>query len=333
MRFSDNDIRLLINGLKFKAYLEDSDINHVTKDQALPLAPISFNNDSMATRVNQTAKFTFNVFSETREECVNNFNNLLSIIESIKPLYTIMDDQYVPNSANITGFVTLSFAGMPYKNRNAISLHLTSFNYSINKEIGYIQIGKSELAGGQPKFYEKSNMKLVPLAYKLSLEGKVLLSFDETVRRSGSRIKRSSKELYRVLIEQTGIDDIGMLDQIREFYRGATNGKEFVSLPSDKLYEAADIIINLANREGVLEKNGHYINPFKEYQDKYTKEADELSKQIGIATAEGRDTKVLEAERAEANNNLQAYDRYAQQSKNTFETEIAILRNLGTEEK
>lgn len=332
MRFSDNDIRLLINGLKFKAYLEDSDINHVTKDQALPLAPISFNNDSMATRVNQTAKFTFNVFSETREECVNNFNNLLSIIESIKPLYTIMDDQYVPNSANITGFVSLSFAGMPYKSRNAISLHLTSFNYSINKEIGYIQIGKSELGGKPARFYEKSNMKLVPLAYKLSLEGKVLLPFDETVRRSGSRIKRSSQELYRVLMEQTGINDVGMLDQIREFYRGATK-KEFVSLPADKFYEAADIIINLANREGVLNKGGEFINPYNDDQKKYGEEVLELTKQITLQKATNADTRQLEADLAMAKDNFEAYNRYAEQSEMTYNTEIAILRNLGNEEK
>ena len=239
MRFKDENIRLKLNGYNFKAFLEDSDINYETKDQQLPFAPISFTNTSVATRVNQTAKFTFNVFSETRYECITNFKNLMALVRSIKPIYNIIDDQYVPSSANITGFVTLGFSGMPYNDRESINLHLTSFNYSINKEIGYIEIPKSEIdSPSESKWFDTGGMKLIPLAYKLSLEGRILLQFDDTVRRFGNRIQRTSKPIQRVL--QTAIDstDDNEIEEVRKIYLGLTN-QDILNLNSSDMAEAA----------------------------------------------------------------------------------------------
>lgn len=181
MEFIDKDLRLDINGLSFKAYLEDSDITYETKDQQLPFTPTSFTNDSMAIRVSEKAKFTFNVYSETRYECVENYKNLQSLLSTIKPSYQYVDEQLVPDARNVTGLVTVKFKGLPVLNRESVTLHLNSFSYTMNKDLGYIHVPKSEVSDpNNSKFFEQGNMKLIPIGYKISLDGKVLLPFDQT---------------------------------------------------------------------------------------------------------------------------------------------------------
>ena len=251
MRFKDENIRLRINGLSFKAFLDDSDINHVTKDQPLPFSPLSFVNDSIATRLNETAKFTFNVFSETRQECVNNFKSLLALIQSIKPIYRILDDQYVPSNSNVTGLVNLSFLGMP--SRSNIDLHLTSFNYSINKELGYIEIPFSEISNpDNPSFYDKAGMKLVPLAYKISLDGKVLLPFDSTIRKIGSRIPASSADLNKALVRGAMSTDKDYIDRLKKLYTTITN-KDISVLSETEVVSALAKVKKLADEQHILE--------------------------------------------------------------------------------
>ena len=187
MEFSNDDIRLKINGLSFKAYLEESEVTYEPKDQSLPFVPTSFRNDSMANRVTEKVKFSFNVFSEDRQECIQNYRYLRNILETIKPQYSYVNDQLTPYASNVTGFINVSFKGMPVY--DAMNIHLTSFSYYINKDLGYIQIPNEELPSNStatPSFSSK-NMKLVPIAYKLSIEGKVLLEFDKTARVYGSR--------------------------------------------------------------------------------------------------------------------------------------------------
>lgn len=256
MRFTDDDIKLRINGLQFKAYLEDSDINHVTKDQPLPFAPLSFTNDSMATRLNETAKFTFNVFSETREECINNYKNLLRLIESIKPIYYILDDQYVPSNLNVNGLVQLYFSGMP--SRDEVKLHLTSFNYSLNKEIGYIQVPNVEINDPKSASFYNKPMKLIPLAYKVSLEGKVLLPFNSTIRKRGDRIQASNKEYSRALIEGAGSYDPAYIDKLEKIYMDVTNlNTGFATLPAKNLPGVMARVKRLAD-EYLVDDNGRY---------------------------------------------------------------------------
>lgn len=162
---------LSLAGISFKAYLEDSDMFYEMKDQQLPFAPTSFRNDSAMIRVLERAKFTFNVFSESKTECIENYKNLQKLLINIKPSYGKVYDQYVPANTNITGYFNVKFAGIP---RGNIDLHLTSFTYNINKDLGYLEVDNGELSKGQ------KGSKLIPISYKISIEGKVLLEFTET---------------------------------------------------------------------------------------------------------------------------------------------------------
>lgn len=182
MSINDSKTKLKINGLSFKAYLEDSDISYEMKDQQLPFVPTSFVNDTMAIRVMQKAKFSFNVFSETRTECVNNWKNLHTLLVKIRPSYAYVRDQLKASPSNVTGFVNVEFKGLP--ERNTVTLHLNSFSYAPNKELGYLQV-PADLTNN--KFYKNPEEKFIPIAYKLSLEGKVLLPFGSTANLLNTR--------------------------------------------------------------------------------------------------------------------------------------------------
>ena len=213
MRFSESNnskIRLHINNQSFKAYLEDSDITYETKDMQLPFAPVSFTNDSMATRVMEKAKFTFNVYSETRKECIDNYNELQTLIKSIKPSYRYIQEQLAPVASNVTGFVNINFIGMP-SGRDNITMHLNSFSYTLDKEIGYIQVPVSDLASNKDaesySYYDPSGMKLIPLAFKISLDGKILLPFEQTVRMLNKKDAGSGTlEIDKLIKDTVGID-------------------------------------------------------------------------------------------------------------------------------
>lgn len=161
-----NNLTIMSNGknYSFPAFLEDSDITYDIKEQSLPFAPVSFTNDSMALRVLEKAKFTFNVFSHNEEECKANWSKFYDLRQIIKPRYTMLNEQLVPNIENITGFIKIKFSGMPH-DRDIIDIHLTNFSYIINKELGYLEVDN----------------KLIPIGFKISIEGKVLLKLEETI--------------------------------------------------------------------------------------------------------------------------------------------------------
>lgn len=184
-----NDIKLLLNNHPFLAYLEDSDIIHEMKEQQLPFAPVSFNNDSMALRVTERVKFTFNVFSNTRYECIRNFVSLTNLINEIKPSYKLVFNQYVPLPTNVSGYFKIKFDGFPGRKRDEITVHLTNFSYNINKDLGFIQVPNKEITLRESvegerneDLYTEGQMKLIPISYKISIEGKVLLPFLDTIR-------------------------------------------------------------------------------------------------------------------------------------------------------
>ncbi len=218
MRFTDENIRLHINNLSFKAYLENSDISYETREQQLPFAPVSFTNDTAAIRLLQKAKFTFNVLSEYRSECVENYNNLLALIQSIKPSYTIIDEQYVPDKNNINGYVNLKFDGLPLQQKS-VKLHVTQFSYEINKEMGYLQIPEKELKHNKnPKKFVDGEPKLIPIAYKIDIEGKILQTFGETAKVTGN-FYTTPNITFRDVIES--ISDIrgSREDYIQDLYK------------------------------------------------------------------------------------------------------------------
>lgn len=204
------DELLIINNLKFKAYLEDSDITYEMKDQQLPFTPTSFNNDSMMLRVMQKAKFSFNVFSENREECKRNYDNLHSLLQIIRPSYSYANDQLAPFFSNVTGYVSLTFKGMP--ERDTIPLHLTSFSYSINKELGFVEIPRSEyIMLGEGSSFSKLKepgfkSKLLPIAYKITLDGKILLNFEDTVKLANKKTEDRGRIDIQALKDAAGTD-------------------------------------------------------------------------------------------------------------------------------
>jgi len=182
MRFIDPNIKLHINDIDFKAYLEDSELILDTKYQELKFQPLNLKNPDIADRILQRTKFTFNVLSETRQECIQNFNKLLQLLETIKPYAVKEGSDYVPAFANNEGLVTIQFSGLPV--HETIKVGLMAFSYNLNKDVGYIEVPREEIAtnGKNSSFYVSRGMKLIPLAYKINIEGKVILPYEDTVR-------------------------------------------------------------------------------------------------------------------------------------------------------
>lgn len=199
--FNEDGSNLYLIDLPFRAYLEDSDISYEMKEQSLPFAPISFNNDSMMLRVLQKLKLTFNVFADNREQCIKNYESLIKLIEYTKPMYYKVYDQWAPSPLNVVGYFTVKFNGLPLellvdgelKNQDTVIIHLTSFSYTLNKDVGYINV--PYYSDGRYENYsskDETGSKLIPLAYKISLEGKILQRFTETIRRQDSKTKKPS---------------------------------------------------------------------------------------------------------------------------------------------
>lgn len=212
------------NSYSFPAFLEDSDITYDLKEQPLPFAPVSFTNDSMALRVLEKVKFTFNIFSHNEKECIENWDKFKHLRNIIKPRYVLVNEQLVPKIENVTGFIKIIFNGMPH-NRSSIDVHLISFSYLINKDLGFLE----------------KNKNLIPIGFKISLEGKVLLPLSETI--SISRIP--SKENTT---NGTGSDQqmLAYLDTMIKAYEGQlfTNGGGYINSSNEKFSADFDKITN-----------------------------------------------------------------------------------------
>ncbi len=180
MRFVDRDIKLTISGIPFKAYLEDSQHYFDPIDQKAPFVPTSWPNDSVAIRMMERVKYTFNVFSENRRECVINYRNLYNLIGSLKPAFRNEGGLFLPRKSNLTGYITVGFSGMP--NRSSANIHLTAFSYEINKEMGFLQVPTDEIKTTKKDKMYDTNMKLIPLAYTINIEGKIIQSLENTIR-------------------------------------------------------------------------------------------------------------------------------------------------------
>ena len=170
MRYIDPNIRLTIGNIDFKAYLEDNSETYEIKETTLPFVALNDLNNAIITRVLQKVRFVFNVFSEDRKEAFDNYKHLKQLINTIKPTYYKVNGQYVPSAKNLYGSVYLKFGGMPLT-KNGVNIQIYNFTYEVNKEIGYIQMPSGK--EGYKDFYRAGNMELVPLAYKVTIEGRL----------------------------------------------------------------------------------------------------------------------------------------------------------------
>lgn len=217
MNISDPKLKLNIISLapgsteptsSFKAYLEEHQVSYQIVDQQLQYAPLSFINDKVHMRTNQSISMRFNVFSEDLDEAQRNYSLLHKLVQHIKPVYTYERGQYIADVRNNTGIIAVRFAGLPkiHSTTDDLKIHLTSFAFSVNKEMGYIQ---TDYSGSNN---ESVSDKLVPIAYTLDIAGRILLEFNETARVSGgpraeaaaaSKRAEIPAEIIR-LYEQTG---------------------------------------------------------------------------------------------------------------------------------
>lgn len=244
MRFLDKNIRLTItdtvsnNSIQFKAYLEDSDITYEVQEQNLSFAPLSFTSNKIHSRTLQTVKLSFNVFSEYREEAIENYDNLHTILNALKPSYTEIAGQYLPSQNNTFGLISLNFKGLPRikSGTDDLKIHLTQFSYTINKDMGYIEV-PYDLSGNDRynKLYSEGNMRLVPIAYKLSITGRLQLSFAETARIQAQNTGATPESIWGNITEQA------IKDKIMEIYSAVVGGKQ---LSNSKNPKAAVEIIN-----------------------------------------------------------------------------------------
>lgn len=177
----------------FPAYLETSDIRYVIDSKELPYAPLSFVNSKVHLRTRQTISLKFNVYSTSSAESVSNYQHLDDIIYWIKPIYKRNEWQYIPDPKNNTGLVSISFPGLQKTHKEAkygdtLTLHLTNFAYSVNKDMGY---------------HSGSIGALVPVAYSLQMDGDILLQFDKTARVTNDAAKPQNVNVFNAETRDT----------------------------------------------------------------------------------------------------------------------------------
>jgi hypothetical protein len=194
MRFLDPNINLLItnktNGdkLKFKAYLEKSDITFTVQESNFEYIPVGYGSvDSYATRLLYTLDLSFNVFSENREEAISNYQQLHRLIEALKPGYTIIEGSYLPTSDNAFGNISINFKGLPKINKKSDSLDIATktFSYNINQEMGFIEVPYDNADKKTFRYFD-TGMRLIPIAFKIGIGGRISVNFEDTVKLTGA---------------------------------------------------------------------------------------------------------------------------------------------------
>jgi hypothetical protein len=262
---------------RFKAYLDESEVSYQIMEQNLAYTPLSFVNDKVHTRTTQKVKLKFNVFSEDFNEAQENYNQLHKLIESIKPKFSFVREQYLPDIKNNKGLISVKFKGLPKVSSeygDDLVIHLSQFSYDINKELGYIErpMSGSGYIGG--------DNRLIPIAYVLNISGQILLPFKETIR-LGEEKKATNITLEALNYAQTagGIPfsdalSNGQTDYLVKLLDGYANLASQVNLrflnlddiPDEALqgiaWQDMHEIVNLPgyNGKGIVEIPPGYIN-------------------------------------------------------------------------
>jgi hypothetical protein len=237
---------------RFKAYLDESEISYQIMEQSLAYTPLSFVNDKVHTRTTQKVKLKFNVFSEDFEEAQENYDKLHKLLESIKPKFQLIREQYLPDVRNNTGLISVKFKGLPkvsadkYKDDDLV-IHLSQFSYEINKELGYIE---RPISGGG---YIGAENRLIPIAYALNIAGQILLPFQETIR-----LDKKENKTQTNLIETLGWQNsqpsyvIKLIDTYKK-----TTGNDFEKLNDTFKAETLRLMHELL-KNGTTDENGNF---------------------------------------------------------------------------
>jgi hypothetical protein len=152
--------------VNFKAYLTDSNVDFKLMDQTMAYAPLSFRNNKIHTRTTISTKLSFDILAESHAEAISNYQNLDFLLEAIKPQYTVINQQYLPDLKNSFGLISLMFRGLkPLEDSKFI--YLEQFEYRIIKDMGFITT---------------TDQKLMPIGFSLSIGGRILQEFKENVR-------------------------------------------------------------------------------------------------------------------------------------------------------
>lgn len=201
MRFIDPNIRLHIIDKQavnsqgklepidydFKAFLEESKTQIKTLDTNIQYAPLNFTNNTQFLKTQYSVDLSFNVFSEDRQEAIENYDKLHKLLNVVKPNYRFVNNQYLPIAGNIFGLVSIKFSGLPRlsKQKDELDIYITNFAYTINKDMGFLELPYNPFDSADPDrtqlFVSGKNM-LMPIAYRLDISGRVLLPLEESIR-------------------------------------------------------------------------------------------------------------------------------------------------------
>jgi hypothetical protein len=283
MDFQNNNLRLIIKGdpadepLSFKAYLEKSDVQVKFVDETLKYTPLGYTNNTLLTKIVYNIDFSFNVFSEDFDEAVQNYVYLHKLINMIKPKYTIKNNQYIPDPKNIFGLLQIYFKGLPVLSKfDYLPVYVTNFNYQINKDMGFIEGNfPYDLKGDERLDYEQldreaktaasirkvnfegialfKNYRLLPLAYKLDIAGRVQLSLNESIWNK-SNVKENSA--LEIISEKIG-DDINASKDYRNILIKLSGDQDILEkLSAEELSNAIEKI-KFFKEKGFLDDNGN----------------------------------------------------------------------------
>lgn len=170
----------------FKPFLEESNVNFNIETVQANTIPLFMNSGTTVTRALQSAILTFNVFPDSRDECIENYKKLKSLLNGIKPVYAFDRTQLIPHKSLFSGFISVKFAGfLPGKSN--VKLKLTSFSYQINQELGYLQVPYQEILTNNStrSFVARSynggrGNKMIPIGFNIKIEGDIIQPFSQT---------------------------------------------------------------------------------------------------------------------------------------------------------
>ena len=180
MRFSDDNINIKLEYLgtgggtyKFKAFIEKSDIAFKVEENPIGIIRADKVIDKQLYRIVYDLSFSFNVFSESREEAYENFNKLNGLLPKLRPEKIPTTSGFL-NTSDVFGDANfrVHFSGFPQlgeTHKKYMDIVINSFTYTINKEMGYIELPIPE----EKALYTKDKMVLVPISYKIDFSGRI----------------------------------------------------------------------------------------------------------------------------------------------------------------
>jgi hypothetical protein len=192
MRFSDEAIRIRIidknnQTYSFKSFIEKSEVSYKIEEQSLPFTPVGLVNGKLSTRLLYNIDLAFDVFSEDRKEAIENWKKFNSIVGSLRPSYVKIGDEIELENNGLEGLLYVEFAGLPpiSGTGSRYKVRPTNFSYSVNKEMGYIEVPYYGSEDEINNFYLQGKMSLIPVAFKINLAGFVITGLEAAINDTG----------------------------------------------------------------------------------------------------------------------------------------------------